>query len=164
MTEEWRPVRGWEQHYEVSDRGRLRTVAGGFLLPWLNDQGYFMARLSSPRRMVRVHRLVAEAFVPNLENKPTINHIDCDRANNVPANLEWCTQAQNIQHAGRLGRMATYWRGKRSPSAKLSDDTVRAIRAAYDGGDESWASLGRRFGISKRAVGRLITGETYADV
>lgn len=57
-----------------------------------------------------------------------------------------------------------YWQGKRSPNAALLDDQVREIRAAYGRGGESWESIGQRFGISKRAAGRLIKKETYADV
>lgn len=51
-----------------------------------------------------VHRLVAEAFIENSENKPCINHIDCDVKNNKAKNLEWCTQSENILYACKLGR------------------------------------------------------------
>lgn len=55
-------------------------------------------------KMYLVHRLVAEAFLPKLENRPCINHIDCNTANNVVSNLEWCTQKENVHHAWKLGR------------------------------------------------------------
>jgi hypothetical protein len=165
LTEEWRPVVGREPQYLISSSGRLKTASGRYLKLWKNDQGYVMARLSGPRTMARVHRLVAAAFVPNPDGKPDVNHLDCDRANNVPANLEWCTQAENLAYARSLDRMPdNYWRGRRSPSAALSDDRVREIRAAYAEGGESWESIAKRFGISKRSAGRLINGETYADV
>jgi len=135
------------------------------LKQWLSDQGYALARLSKPRSVARVHRLVAEAFVPNPEGKPSVNHIDCNRSNNHAENLEWCTQLENIRHSDRLGRMRRdYWVGKRSPVALLSDDSVREIRRIYAGGNVSMERLGRSFKISKRAVGRLLHRETYADV
>jgi transcriptional regulator with XRE-family HTH domain len=93
---------------------------------------------------------------------PCINHIDCDTTNNIPSNLEWCTQAENLAHSRALGRMQeNFWRGKRSPNAKLSDEIVQQIRSQYNAGGVSWAELGKRFGMSKRAIGRILRGETY---
>ncbi|MEY5060669.1 MAG: hypothetical protein RIS45_590, partial [Planctomycetota bacterium] len=92
MNERWAPAVGWP-HYEISDLGRIRKLSGEPVGQWIASQGYVRARLSGPRALVRVHRLVAEAFVPNPERKPTVNHIDANRANNCAANLEWCTQA-----------------------------------------------------------------------
>ena len=149
----------------VSNHGRLRTIHGAPLLPWLNDQGYYVARLSAPRRMVRVHRLVGEAFVANPDRKPNINHRDSNRANNHASNLEWCTQAENIAHADQAGRMQrNHWKGKRSPNAMLTADQVRAIRKLYASGHWSMAALAAQVDVSKRCIGRIVNGETYADV
>jgi hypothetical protein len=112
--------------------------------------------------MARVHRLVAEAFLPNPGALPCVNHIDCNRSNNDVGNLEWCTQQQNLEHAGRLGRMQrNYWVGKRSPNASLGNGVADIIRARYQAGGASWASLSKEFGISKRSVGRIIRREHY---
>lgn len=165
MTEIWLPVRGWEGSYEVSNLGYLRKIGGDLLGLWPNNQGYLLARLANPRRTVRVHRAVAEAFIANPDSKPSINHIDCVRSNNAASNLEWCTHQENLQHSTDLGRMKRdYWKGRRSPSAALSDDQVRQIRLIYAGGDWSLEKLGTEFGLSKRAIGRLVNRETYSDV
>lgn len=162
---EWKQAGGYEGLYEVSSDGQVRRVSGEPVGQWSNDQGYMLVRLSRPRAMLRVHRLVAMAFVANPEGKPDVNHIDCDRSNNHAENLEWCTQKENLKHSQRLGRMPRdHWRGKRSVNAQLSDDTVRQIRLAYSIGGTSWERLADRFGVSKRCVGRLIRRETYADV
>ena len=161
----WADVPGWEGRYEVSSRGNLRTKAGRIVGQWLNADGYKLARLSQPRRAVRVHRLVAEAFIANPEGKPNVNHIDCNRANNNAENLEWVTQRENIKHAASLGRaQRNYWRGRRSPNASLTADQVGAIRAMYASGEHSYAEIAKCIGRSKRCVGRIICGETYADV
>jgi hypothetical protein len=65
-------------------------------------------------------------------------------------------------HSENLGRMQKdYWIGKRSPNAALSDETASEIRQIYSGGGYSWEDLSKKFNISKRAIGRLVRGETY---
>lgn len=165
--QEWRPVTGWESKYEVSNLGIIREIAGHRILgqwPSHGGNGYLLVRLSQPRCQISVHRVVAIAFVPNPEGKPSVNHIDCDRTNNAASNLEWCTQKENIQHADRLGRLQkTYWLGRRSPNARLTDDEVREIRALCASG-VSWAELGRRYSVSKRRIGDVIHRASYSYV
>lgn len=159
----WKSVPGYEHRYEVSDVGNVRKTSGPIIGQWKNDQGYCLVRLSKPRATFRVHRLVAEAFIDNPEQLPFVNHKDCDRANNTAGNLEWCTQWQNLSHSEKLGRMQrNYWAGKRSPNAALSDEQVKAIRREYADGDVSWAALGKKYGICKRSIGRVVKGESYA--
>lgn len=153
---------GYEGRYLVSDLGSVFRNDGTEIGQWMNDQGYMLVRLSNPRKTMRVHRLVAEAFVENPRNLPFVNHIDCVRNNNRYENLEWCTQWQNIKHSESLGRMQRdYWKGKRSPNAKISDETVRKIRDAYAAGGVSWQDIAEQFGISKRTVGRIVKNESY---
>lgn len=160
---DWRPVEGWP-HYDVSDCGDLREGSRG-VGQWLNDQGYSLARLRGPRATVRVHRLVAVAFVPNPEDLPFVNHINNSRADNRAENLEWCTQAQNIAHADRQGRMnRNPWPGRRNPRAKLSDAQVRALRAEYAANKTPHSELAKRLRLSRSAVSRCIKGDNYADV
>lgn len=106
---EWRPVPGYEGIYEVSDRGRIRTIETGLIhnRP-VSPHGYVVVTLhkNGVPKSWRVHRLVALAFLPNPENKPDVNHIDCDRANNVLSNLEWATKIENMGHSKRLAVVA----------------------------------------------------------
>jgi hypothetical protein len=153
---------GYEGRYCVSDCGAIFRNDGAEVGQWMSDQGYMLVRLSNPRKTIRVHRLVAEAFVPNPANLPFVNHIDCIRYNNKYKNLEWCTQWQNIKHSDTLGRMQKdYWKGKRSPNAKISDEIASKIRAAYEAGGVSWEFVGKQFGVSKRTVGRIVRNESY---
>jgi len=88
--------------------------------------------------------------------------LDHTRFNNHDWNLEWCTQQQNLKHADQAGRMRKdYWKGKRSPSASLPDETAILIRKLYAEGNASWEKLARQFNTSKRTVGRIVRGETY---
>lgn len=165
-AEEWRPVVGWEGRYEVSSLGRIRKCDGQLVGQYCTDQGYTRARLSDPRAEIKVHRIVAIAFLENPQGKPSINHIDCDRANNAVENLEWCTQAENIRHSAALGRMRREtWLGRhRSPTARLSDQQVIDLRHRYSTGAPSYGDLAREFKLSKRSVGRIISREHYQDV
>ena len=158
----WQPIETHDGQYEVSSCGQVRKTSGRLLKQWENDQGYRLVRLSRPRQVARVHRLVALAFLPNPDGLPVVNHIDCVRSNNKAENLEWCTQQQNLSHSTKLGRMKRdYWAGKRSPNAAIDDKTAAEIRAQYRNGGVSWQVLSGQFGISKRAVGRIVKGETY---
>jgi AraC-like DNA-binding protein len=156
----WRTIDG---HYEVSRTGSVRRTRDGRIMgQWLSAQGYSLVRLARPRRTIRVHRLVAKAFIPNPDSLPFVNHLDCNRSHNDASNLEWCTQKENLDHAERLGRMRrNYWKGRRSPRAALSEEIAEEIRATRRATGLSLEKLARQFGASKRTVGRIISGETY---
>ena len=158
----WLPVVGHEGKYEVSNTGLIRNSSGRQIGLYKNHNGYLLARLSGPRKEVRVHRVVAEAFVENPLSLPFVNHIDCIRDNNSVKNLEWCTQWSNLNHSQKLGRMQRdYWSGKRSPNANLDDKTVAKIRQEYAAGGVSWQLLAEKYGTNKRTIGRIVSGESY---
>lgn len=110
MREEWRPVVGYEGYYEVSNLGNVRGVcrqgcAGKVLKPSLTTTGYPFVVLSvgCETKSKRVHRIVAEAFIPNPDNMPEVNHINGDKADYSIGNLEWCSHIDNMRHAVRSG-------------------------------------------------------------
>ena len=111
--EEWRDVIGYEGLYEVSNLGNVRSCEhftnGHHLMSRVLRQNlsnrYLHVKLykSQAKRSLRVHRLVAMAFVPNPDDKPQVNHIDGNRFNNSASNLEWCTSSENMIHAIKTG-------------------------------------------------------------
>jgi hypothetical protein len=123
QEENWKPVVGYEGAYEVSDLGRVRSLArvvmaanrwgsctprrvGGRVLRGTdNGRGYLCVQLcgSGYRMPQLVHRLVAEAFVPTCEGKQFVNHKDGVKTNNAAANLEWATRSENMLHAHETG-------------------------------------------------------------
>lgn len=114
--EEWRPVSGFEGQYEVSSNGRVRSLdrtiiksdgrvckfKGKVLNLNANSHGYVTARFPK-RSAVGVHRLVAEAFIPNPEGLPNVLHWDDNPTNNRKENLRWGTQRDNIRDILRNG-------------------------------------------------------------
>ena len=109
-NEEWRDVVGYEGLYLVSNQGRvvslprpIDTPRGGktsklrILTPRLNSGGYYQVAfcINKTFKQPHIHKLVAEAFIPNHNNYPQVDHIDCNKLNNTVANLKWCTQSMN---------------------------------------------------------------------
>lgn len=108
MEEEWRPVKGYEGLYEVSNMGRVKSLHYGesrILKQSVSSNGHMKVDLNKDRtsNTKQVHRLVAEAFIPNPMNLSVVNHLDGDKHNNCAFNLEWCTYRQNTLHAIKLG-------------------------------------------------------------
>lgn len=96
---------GIETNYSVSDAGEIRNDSTNYLLKPAIQQGYAHVTLyiNKKGKRVKIHRLVATAFIPNPENKPYVNHIDGMRSNNTIDNLEWVTASENTQHAVDTG-------------------------------------------------------------
>lgn len=98
--EKWLPVVGFEDKYQVSNKGRIKNKKG-LLKLYVNDKGYayFSASVSANKcKTYRINRAVALAFIPNPENKPEVNHIDFNKLNNSVENLEWNTREENMSH------------------------------------------------------------------
>lgn len=125
MNETWKDITGYEGLYQVSDLGRVRSLKFGkvrILNPGRIKSGYLMVGLcrDGKVRNVRVHRLVAEAFIPNPSNCPVINHKDENPGNNVVDNLEWCTAKYNTNYGTCPARIAAKLKGRfvNGPCAK----------------------------------------------
>ena len=107
--EYWKPVVGYEGHYQVSNFGRVKSIKFGkerILKPKKNKFGYLCINLykNNIKKEYKVHRLVAEAFIDNPDNLPQVNHRDENKLNNNADNLEWCTHEYNINYGTRTER------------------------------------------------------------
>lgn len=106
--EEFREVVGFEGLYEVSNLGKVRNIKTGRILkPWRCTSGYLEVYLVNNGKYVKlIHRLVAQAFLPNPQNLPQVNHKDEDKTNNTVDNLEWCTSQYNANYGNRNKKVA----------------------------------------------------------
>ena len=119
----WKDIKGYEGLYQVSDKGRVKSlehvtirkngsklpVKERILKPVQNQNGYLRVNLydsSGKMKKFLVHRLVCEAFHENPENNPCVNHIDENKTNNVVSNLEWCTYKENNNHGTHNAKVA----------------------------------------------------------
>lgn len=112
MEEVWKDVVGYEGIYKISNHGRLKSFhhnkSGRVMANRQNRRGYLIIDLSKNGvvHTTTLHRLVANAFIPNPENKPEVNHIDTNKANNCVDNLEWVTSKENMEHAALNGLLS----------------------------------------------------------
>lgn len=145
----------------------------------VNNRGYYSVSIRKKTRMV--HRLIAQAFIPNPGNKPFINHKDGNKLNNHVDNLEWCTAAENNTHAREtglhvqaVGHKINYKSADtKSKSlanlkrhAKISPEQVRYIRDNYIPRHKEFGTraLGRKFNVSSTAITKIIQRVNYPDV
>jgi len=98
-NEIWKPITDYP--YEISSLGRVRNKQGKILKTYIQNSGYEQIKFRGVHK--QIHRLVAEAFIPNPMCKTLVNHIDGNKLNNTVDNLEWVTNSENIIHARRTG-------------------------------------------------------------
>lgn len=163
-SEEWRPIPESEVH-EVSNLGRIRRKCEtGYykVLKLSQDKEY--KRICLKGKSHRVHRLVADAFIPHDPLRPVINHIDRNRSNNAVSNLERVTQHENVLHDVRtdVNNMRSN-KGEKNPASKLTEDDVRGIRDLYE---REWdqAELACLFGVSQRSISLIVRREKWSHV
>ena len=102
MEEIWKDIPGYEGLYQASNLGKIRSIYRyKKILKQYKNYGYLHVQLfkNKKQKYSRVHRLVAQTFIPNCENKPYVNHKDGNKQNNCVDNLEWCTAKENTHHA-----------------------------------------------------------------
>lgn len=178
----WKDIKGYEGKYQVSTYGRVKSlermtrtnhkVHEKFLntTTRLTKDGYCRVTLigdhgRSDAHDYRVHRLVASAFIPNPENKETVNHIDGDKTNNHVENLEWNTREENMQHAYRH-KLKKPICGALNANAKLTPAQVRQIRKeyVYESKEHGTVALAKRYGVTNRVIGLVVKHKAYRNV
>ena len=172
--EEWRDVVGYEGHYMLSNYGRIKSfysnkVSKRNLIrkPVFIKDGYIQVAFSNgkgnDRTCMGAHVAVAQAFIPNSEGKPIVNHEDGNPWNNCVWNLNWTTNGENQKHATKIGTKKI---GYENPLAKLTPEQVRYIREHYIPRDKefSLAAFSRKFNVGMSTLKRVVNGQGYRNV
>lgn len=151
--------------YEVSTYGNVKSFMknrkGRLLTPRHNKNGYLCVYIwiGGKPKLYAIHRLVAQAFIPNPANKPEVNHINGIKSDNRVENLEWCTRSENRQHAYDTGLAR---QGEKHGRAKLTNDQARYIRENPD--NLKGRVLAKKFGVSEMVISNIQRGKSYKIV
>lgn len=179
MTEEiWKDVVNYEGVYQISNIGNLKSLdrklggtryKGKEKRKHLSGRGYLYSKLSigGVQKSLFIHKLVAEAFLENTENKPHVNHIDGNKINNKVENLEWCTHAENMRHAMRTGLNdghSKFKEGNTNSNSKVTSEQVIEIRRLKTETKLSNYVIGNMFNIYESAVRKIATRQNWKHI
>lgn len=170
MNENWKEIIGYEGIYEVSDYGRVKSLARTdlrhnrkekILKPVKCNTGYNSVSLSKNGKVeqINIHRLVALTFLDNSNNHPEVNHIDGIKINNELTNLEWCSYSHNIIHAYNTGLRVSP-KGSNHHRSKLTESDVIQIRIRLDSG-ETQKSIAKDYGVTPPLISDIKRGISW---
>ena len=158
MTEEIK--KHCKYNVQISNMGYIIRASGVVSHPTKKkDTGYYVINVE--RKAVRIHRLVAETFIPNPGNLSDVNHIDGDKSNNRADNLEWASRGSNIKHSYDSG-LRKAKKGEESPVAKITLKQAQEIYDQYetDGFNSNAKQLAEKYKTSVPYIRRIITGKS----
>lgn len=176
----WKPVKGYEDFYEVSENGDIRTIERYITLPthtYLKKQkmltqfhdgrGYMHVKLYDGKgkcKSLTTHKIVALTYIPNPNDLIEINHKDGNKLNNKVSNLEWSTRSDNIRHAYEIRSPESY-SGESCNFTKLTKEQVIAIRKEYAENNVTKTSLARKYNLKSSAtIAYIVERKTWKHV
>lgn len=161
--------------YLMNEYGEIISMNTGsplILRPSLNKKkdrrgsGYLYVRIkhgSGVYKNKEIHRMVAETFIKNKENKDQVNHIDGNTLNNHISNLEWCTRSENIQHAIHTLKHIPGVPGEKNVRSKLKENDIREIKRLTAIGMKR-VDIGKLFGVKGHTISGIINGNTWKSL
>ena len=164
MKEQFIQIETHPKYYATSE-GRIINSRGKAKSQTNNKDGYLKVDLyhGGERTTKRVHRIIAEAFVPNPDNKPDVNHIDGNKHNNRPENLEWATKSENMIHAYQTGLAKPHpsygMRGHKNPNGGRKGRPVRIVETGEV--FKSFIECAKAINGNDRAVCDCVNGRQY---
>jgi histidyl-tRNA synthetase len=165
--EQWKDIPGWEGVYQISSFGRLKSfkeAKTGRILSNINSNGDYLSVIlisQGRKQATKIHRLVAELFIPNPESKPEVNHKDTNKQNNRVDNLEWATKSENMIHAVGMNpemvKGMNYYNQYVRPKSIIQLSLTGEIIAEYPNGREASEATG----VCHRNIIQVASGTEY---
>jgi len=176
----WKDIKDYEGMYQVSNLGRIKTlerIVKYDTPPYSHtvhmkikkiskkNNGYMIVGLwkDNKGKNFHIHRLVANAFIDNPENKATVNHIDSDKTNNCVTNLEWNTQSENNKHAFKVGARKPLV-GDKCTFTKTTEKEVLEMRELYATGNYSYKELATLYNLSYDGIWCIINRKRWKHI
>ena len=153
--------------YQVSNLGRVKNNKTGKILKPYLTRGYLRVSLynESSRKCKLVHRLVAEAFLPNPDNKSDVNHINGCKTDANVCNLEWVSASENMSHAHQNGlRPKINTQGEKNGFSKLTESQVIQIKHLLADGKYTQKTIGSQFNVSKHTIKDIKSGRRWRHI
>jgi len=162
------PIIGFEDSYHIYPDGRVFSIKKNmYRKPVLINNGYLNVMLKSGgiRKSFQIHRLVAIHFIPNPENKATVNHVDGNKANNDVSNLEWMTLVDNIRHgyASGLLKPPPLKCGADHPRSIFKAKDIDRIRSLRDGG-MTYGAIASIYGCHLATIHNISKRKSYTNI
>ena len=150
----------YSEKYEVSTDGHIRNAKTKRVLHEFPGKDQYL-RTQFDGKSRSVHRTIAEAFIPNPNSLPEVNHKDGNKANNSVENLEWCTRNENLRHAYAHGLRTA--KGINNARCKLSTNDVAYIKKNYIRGDKQYGAkaLAAKFGVAHQTICAVVSGQNW---
>ena len=170
--EAWKDVVGFEDYFSVSSSGSIYSKRVNKKLKLYQGRaGYVSLNTRIGGRggkniCLNIHRLVAEAFIENPESKPFVNHKNGVKHCNDIDNLEWCTAAENVQHAHRTGLSESRKGVEQQHSAKLTEADVISIRDCYIPRHKEFGAkvLAKKFNVSHERISSIVNNKAWTHI
>ncbi|WP_369124839.1 HNH endonuclease [Bacillus cereus group sp. TH153LC] len=152
------------KYFLTEDGGVFNSESGKYLKGIRNKNGYLSITLSHKNVKTQhlVHRLIANAYLPNPKGYPNVNHIDGNKHNNSIDNLEWISQRDNVIHAYKLG-LAVSVKGEKVGSSKLTEEDVLTVRKLHKDG-YSIGKLSRMNNVGVSCIHQIVHRKTWKHI
>jgi len=175
----WAKIKGQSEGLEISSFGNLKSIdrkvitsnrtlflKGKPLKTYLTKKGYLKARVATGKKeqlsSFFVHRAVAEAFIPNPENKPQVNHINGIKTDNRVENLEWVTSKENIVHGHK--NLLYNFMGENNNQSKLKETDVKEIKKLLQNPKIKGVNIAAKYNVSKYLISSIKTEKAWKHI
>lgn len=175
MKEIWKDIEGYEGYYQVSNLGNVRRLNKDYrsakykyLKPKIEKNGYLRVCLykKTIHKFYSIHRLVALTFIPNPDNKPTVNHINGKKDDNRIENLEWATYSENELHSIYVLKNNKNTQNQRQSASIIGKSTrkltmLQALEIKKEYKKISRKELSKKYKVSVSTINKIIQNKTY---